>query len=220
MASSFGTYETASSFSFCSLDTAATFYSEDSYELELQWRRIERPPTVQQGGFAVANNRSEIPESVLKQNVKWFMEGPFLPCGTASKGKQKTSQRTEPSTEWLRRAVFFHAFSTKRMGAVQSICLWKQHLSYWRSPKYNLTRLLMVIASSFLSGLLLWQKGQKIGAERDLFNVIGSLYVFTVVTGLSGCTSVLPLVAAQQIVVYRERFAGMYSSWADSLSRI
>lgn len=40
-------------------------------------------------------------------------------------------------------------------------CLWKQELSYWRSPKYNLVRLIFIIVSSLIFGALLWQKGQK-----------------------------------------------------------
>lgn len=40
-------------------------------------------------------------------------------------------------------------------------CLWKQNLSYWRSPSYNLMRFLFMSASSVLFGLLFWQKGNK-----------------------------------------------------------
>lgn len=39
-------------------------------------------------------------------------------------------------------------------------CLWKQHLTYWRSPKYNLVRLTFTTLSSLILGALLWQKGQ------------------------------------------------------------
>ncbi|GFP80387.1 pleiotropic drug resistance protein 3 [Phtheirospermum japonicum] len=40
-------------------------------------------------------------------------------------------------------------------------CLWKQHLSYWRSPSYNLMRSIYMLFSSFLFGLLFWDQGQK-----------------------------------------------------------
>ncbi|XP_031265611.1 ABC transporter G family member 33-like [Pistacia vera] len=40
-------------------------------------------------------------------------------------------------------------------------CLWKHHLTYWRSPNYTLARLALVTISSFLLGAVLWQKGQK-----------------------------------------------------------
>ncbi|KAE8699642.1 Interleukin-1 receptor-associated kinase, putative isoform 1 [Hibiscus syriacus] len=99
-------------------------------------------------------------------------------------------------------------------------CLWKQHLSYWRSPKYNLVRLAFIILSSLLYGALLWNKGQNLHNEQDYFNIMGSMYVFMIFTGTSGCSSVLPFVANQRIVVYRERFSRMYSSWAYSLAQV
>lgn len=40
-------------------------------------------------------------------------------------------------------------------------CLWKQNLSYWRSPSYNLTRIFFVTASSLLFGVLFWKQGKQ-----------------------------------------------------------
>lgn len=40
-------------------------------------------------------------------------------------------------------------------------CLWKQNLSYWRSPNYNLVRLTFITVVSLLLGGLLWQKGKE-----------------------------------------------------------
>ncbi|KAL6287923.1 hypothetical protein ACE6H2_012313 [Prunus campanulata] len=37
--------------------------------------------------------------------------------------------------------------------------------------------------------------------------------------GIGNCSSVLPFIATERNVVYRERFAGMYSSWAYSFSQ-
>ncbi|OWM75462.1 hypothetical protein CDL15_Pgr021626 [Punica granatum] len=99
-------------------------------------------------------------------------------------------------------------------------CLWKQHLSYWRSPKYNLVRLSFIAASSLLFGLLLWQKGQNINGEQDLFNILGGMYIFVQFTGIGNCSSVLPFVARERTIMYREKFAGMYSSWAYSLAQV
>ncbi|KAF6172206.1 hypothetical protein GIB67_024828 [Kingdonia uniflora] len=99
-------------------------------------------------------------------------------------------------------------------------CLWKQKLSYWRSPQYNLVRLSFMTSSSVLFGTLLWQKGKKINNEQDLFNVLGSIFILTQFTGINNCTSVLPFVARERTVLYRERFAGMYSSWAYSFAQV
>ncbi|TYH43288.1 hypothetical protein ES332_D11G117600v1 [Gossypium tomentosum] len=99
-------------------------------------------------------------------------------------------------------------------------CLWKQHLSYWRTPKYNLARLAFTISSSSFYGALLWQKGQNLHDEQDFFNIIGSTYVFIIFTGTSNCSSVLPFITTQRTIVYRERFARMYSSWAYSVAQV
>ncbi|GKV23295.1 hypothetical protein SLEP1_g33042 [Rubroshorea leprosula] len=58
------------------------------------------------------------------------------------------------------------------------------------------------------------------GYPKDLFNIMGSVYIFMIIIGISGCSSVMPFVGTQRTVFYRERFAGMYSSWAYSLSQV
>ncbi|XP_031256351.1 pleiotropic drug resistance protein 3-like [Pistacia vera] len=40
-------------------------------------------------------------------------------------------------------------------------CYWKLHLSYWRSPSYNLARILFVTALSLLSGICFGSKERK-----------------------------------------------------------
>lgn len=44
--------------------------------------------------------------------------------------------------------------------------------------------------------------------------------VFMIFTGISSCSSVLPFVSTQRIVIYRERFSRMYFSWAYSLAQV
>ncbi|KAM7279784.1 hypothetical protein ACFE04_006918 [Oxalis oulophora] len=99
-------------------------------------------------------------------------------------------------------------------------CLWKQHLSYWRSPSYNLMRIVFIFVSSLLFGTLFWQKGNKIKNQQDLFNIFGSMYVATIFFGINNCSTVLPYVSTERLVLYRERFAGMYSSRAYSFAQV
>ncbi|KAF7803822.1 pleiotropic drug resistance protein 3-like [Senna tora] len=99
-------------------------------------------------------------------------------------------------------------------------CLWKQHLSYWRNPSYNLLRLLYAFVSSLLLGVLFWNKGQKIDNQQDVFNIFGSMYTASIFMGINNCSTVLYYVDRERTVMYRERFAGMYSSWAYSLAQL
>ncbi|XVF66041.1 hypothetical protein PTKIN_Ptkin10aG0002200 [Pterospermum kingtungense] len=99
-------------------------------------------------------------------------------------------------------------------------CLWKQCLSYWRSPSYNLTRIIFTSASSLMFGVLFWQQGKKINNEQDLFKIVGSMYAVIIFFGINNCSTVLPFVSTERTVLYRERFAGMYSSWAYSFGQV
>ncbi|KAL5863124.1 hypothetical protein ACOSQ3_000638 [Xanthoceras sorbifolium] len=99
-------------------------------------------------------------------------------------------------------------------------CLWKQQLTYWGSHKYTLVRMINITISSLLFGALLWKKGQKIDGEQDFLNVLGAMYIFRQTMGVSNCSSVIPFIAKERNIVYRERFAGMYSSWAYSFAQV
>lgn len=40
-------------------------------------------------------------------------------------------------------------------------CLWKQLLSYWRNPEYNVIRIFFTFGSSILLGTMFWDLGGK-----------------------------------------------------------
>ncbi|XP_035830100.1 pleiotropic drug resistance protein 3-like [Helianthus annuus] len=99
-------------------------------------------------------------------------------------------------------------------------CLWKQHLSYWRSPSYNLMRSMYMLCTSFLFGLLFWNQGEKIHNQQSLFNVFGSMFAAVLFSGINNSSSVLQYVSMERTVLYRERFSGMYVSWACALAQV
>ncbi|KAK4836183.1 hypothetical protein QYF36_019619 [Acer negundo] len=110
-------------------------------------------------------------------------------------------------------------FSQNGWGQFKS-CLWKQNLSYWRSPSYNLMRILHTLAASLLFGILYWNQGMKIDNQQNLFNIFGSLYGAVIFLGISNCSSGLSYFAMERTVMYREKFAGMYSPWAYALAQV
>ncbi|CAN6460412.1 unnamed protein product [Victoria cruziana] len=99
-------------------------------------------------------------------------------------------------------------------------CLWKQSLSYWRNPSYNLSRTAFLLIISLLFAALYWKHGQKIHTQQDLFTILGLLFAQTIFLALNNCLTVHPVVATERIVMYRERFAGMYSARAYSLAQV
>jgi hypothetical protein len=56
--------------------------------------------------------------------------------------------------------------------------------------------------------------------EQGLFNILGCMFGTTIFVGINNCQSVMPFVSIERSVVYRERFAGMYSPWAYSFAQV
>ncbi|KAJ0092910.1 hypothetical protein Patl1_24754 [Pistacia atlantica] len=108
-------------------------------------------------------------------------------------------------------------------GKVQYMaCLWKQHLSYWRSPEYNLTRL--YIHDHSITIFWVQSFGRKGSTcknnEQDLFNIFGAMYIAVIFLGVTNCSAVEPYVSTERTVLYREEFAGMYSPWAYAFAQV
>ncbi|XP_071698349.1 pleiotropic drug resistance protein 3-like [Rutidosis leptorrhynchoides] len=99
-------------------------------------------------------------------------------------------------------------------------CLWKQYLSYWRSPSYNLMRSLHMLLSACIFALLFWDQGRKVHNQQSLFTILGSMFAAVIFCGVNNASSVLPYVAMERTVLYRERFSGMYASLAYALAQV
>ncbi|XP_051146775.1 pleiotropic drug resistance protein 3-like isoform X2 [Andrographis paniculata] len=99
-------------------------------------------------------------------------------------------------------------------------CLWKQHCSYWRSPAYNLMRSIHMLIAAFLYGFLFWGQGKKIHNQQSLFTLLGSMYSSTLFCGINNSATIQPYITKERTVLYRERFAGMYASWAYSFAQV
>ncbi|KAH7834833.1 hypothetical protein Vadar_020121 [Vaccinium darrowii] len=56
--------------------------------------------------------------------------------------------------------------------------------------------------------------------QQSLFSVLGAIGTVVLFTGVNNCSSVLPYVSTERSVLYRERFAGMYASWAYALAQV
>lgn len=49
---------------------------------------------------------------------------------------------------------------------------------------------------------------------------LGGMFIFVQTLGIINCSGVVPFVSKERNVLYRERFAGMYSSLAYSLAQV
>ncbi|CAM6029266.1 unnamed protein product [Sphagnum balticum] len=103
----------------------------------------------------------------------------------------------------------------------QLICtLWKQHLTYWRSPDYNVVRFFFTLSTALVFGSLFWQIGTTRTTSNDLFTILGALYGATIFICFNNCGTVQPVVSIERTVFYREKAAGMYSAIPYALAQI
>uniref|UniRef100_A0A0E0MMX0 ABC transporter domain-containing protein n=1 Tax=Oryza punctata TaxID=4537 RepID=A0A0E0MMX0_ORYPU len=120
-----------------------------------------------------------------------------------------------PNSEIL---SFSHRFP--RNGWIQlKACLWKQNITYWRSPEYNLRCIMLTVISALVYGVLFWKRAKILNDEQDLFNVLGAMYLGSTTVGSYNHQSIIPFSTTERIVMYREKFAGMYSSWSYSFAQ-
>ncbi|KAL2630297.1 hypothetical protein R1flu_014983 [Riccia fluitans] len=101
-----------------------------------------------------------------------------------------------------------------------SSCLWKQYLTYWRSPEYNNVRLFFALGAAVLFGSIFWNLGSKRGEQTNLFSIMGAMYGAVLFIGVNNASTVQPLVATERTVFYRERAAGMYSAVPYALAQV
>nr|AEO22188.1 ABCG subfamily transporter protein [Solanum tuberosum] len=56
--------------------------------------------------------------------------------------------------------------------------------------------------------------------QQSVFSVFGAMFTAVIFCGINNSSSVLPYVTTERSVLYRERFAGMYASWAYALAQV
>ncbi|KAJ3686419.1 hypothetical protein LUZ61_015583 [Rhynchospora tenuis] len=99
-------------------------------------------------------------------------------------------------------------------------CLWKQWWTYWRSPDYNLVRLVFTFFTALLLGSIFWRIGNRMESSNNLRTVIGAMYTAVMFVGINNCSTVQPVVAIERTVYYRERAAGMYAALPYAIAQV
>ncbi|XP_016169834.1 ABC transporter G family member 29-like [Arachis ipaensis] len=99
-------------------------------------------------------------------------------------------------------------------------CLWKQWVTYWRSPDYNLVRYFFTLLAALMIGTIFWRVGKKRETSGDLTKIIGALYGAVIFVGINNCQTVQPIVAIERTVFYREKAAGMYSALPYAIAQV
>ncbi|BBN19277.1 ATP-binding cassette, subfamily G (WHITE), member 2, PDR [Marchantia polymorpha subsp. ruderalis] len=99
-------------------------------------------------------------------------------------------------------------------------CLWKQNITYWRSPSYNNVRFLFTILAALLFGTIFWRLGMERHKQSNIFSIMGSMLGAVLFIGINNASTVQPVVATERTVFYRERAAGMYSAFPYAIAQV
>lgn len=78
----------------------------------------------------------------------------------------------------------------------------------------------MTIVIGALFGSVFWNKGQQTTKQQDLENLVGAMYAAVLFLAGSNANSVLPIVAIERTVFYREKAAGMYSALPYAFAQV
>ncbi|KAC9560170.1 hypothetical protein E3N88_45634 [Mikania micrantha] len=99
-------------------------------------------------------------------------------------------------------------------------CIWKMWLSYWRNPDYNLVRNFFTLATALMIGTIFWKIGKKRESSSNVTAIIGAMYSAVFFVGMNNCQTVQPVIATERTVFYREKAAGMYSSFPYAMAQV
>ena len=91
---------------------------------------------------------------------------------------------------------------------------------YWRSPSYNLTRLLISAFIGFLLGAaFLTNRVPENSSETEITSLLATMFISFIITGVLSILAVLPVMLEIRDVFYRQEQAGMisYTSLAVAL---
>jgi len=89
---------------------------------------------------------------------------------------------------------------------------------YWRSPAYNLTRMIVSCGIAFILGsVFLNNRFPPSFTETEMSSVLSTIFISFIIIGVLAITSVLPVMQKIRDSYYRHRAAGMVSSSSIAL---
>ena len=90
---------------------------------------------------------------------------------------------------------------------------------YWRSPTYNLARIMVSVLIAFILGsVFIEQYSSEEFTENQMRARLSVIFLSFIITGIMAILSVLPVMTKIRDMFYRHRDAGMYDSAALGLA--
>jgi len=90
---------------------------------------------------------------------------------------------------------------------------------YWRSPAYNLTRMIVSCAIAFILGsVYMTNRDPPSFSETEMSSILSTIFISFIIVGVLSITSVLPVMLKIRDSYYRHRAAGMVGSSSIALA--
>jgi len=88
---------------------------------------------------------------------------------------------------------------------------------YWRSPAYNLLRMLVSIVIAFVLGSIFVTKrlvSSDMISDLEMTSILSLMFISFIIIGVMSINAVLPVMLGIRDNFYRQRAAGMYGFWS------
>ena len=92
---------------------------------------------------------------------------------------------------------------------------WKFWIIYWRSPSYNMARLVITFIIALFYGLVYLNQGHvpSPASISTVQNILGLLFSMAVFVGMFNAINVQQVVFTERVIYFRESASAMYSPW-------
>ena len=118
-------------------------------------------------------------------------------------------REAEDSDQRISYECEFAASSARRRDLINR----RLNLIYWRSPTYNLARIMVSLIIAFLLGsVFIFRHGLDVYTEIDMRARLSVIFIGFIITGIMAILSVLPVMTKIRDMFYRHRENGMYDS--------
>jgi ABC-type multidrug transport system fused ATPase/permease subunit len=131
--------------------------------------------------------------------------------------KAELDKIKESSEEDLK-IVYENEFATP-FGKRRELVNRRLQLIYWRSPTYNLARVMVSLVIAFILGsVFIFKRDLEVFTEVDMQARLSVVFISFIITGIMAILSVLPVMTKIRDMYYRHRDAGMYDSYSIGLA--
>ncbi|KAL0584637.1 hypothetical protein ABG067_005522 [Albugo candida] len=140
------------------------------------------------------HNQSGIVEEFKTSELKKLMDVELDKAAIRTSGQVLQYSSHQASNQWTQCVYVTHRFL----------------VLYWRTPSYNLTRIIVFIILALLFGLIFVSSNYR--TYQQVNSALGMLYMATVFAGVVSFNSVLPIAISERNSFYRERASQTYSA--------